>query len=807
MSGLRSSYDWRMRPDNTGKYLDFDLNSDTGAVLTWDVSLGKLVFSGTNPMFALGSQANTAGSGMTLSATNAGALRVFSDDGGASIADSVRGVQSRVLLTYDQAGGTIRALQGQLKLNTLIDVTTGIYTGVQGYVELAGTHISKTGATFSAVDSSTEIGTSLTIDSGGEYFGVHVETTGSGTITNNGTCAAVGITKASGAADWPVGLFVDDAVTTGVQIAACTTGLLVSGNTTTGISITGNATDGIKIATGTITDAIEIAAGTNGVNISGAVTKGVIIAGNATDGVYISGGTVVDAVEIGACTNALNVSGAVTKGLLIAGNATDGVYISGGTVVDAIEVGACTNALNVSGAVTKGVCIAGNATDALYVSGGTVVDALHIGACTNGINIAGLAVTGIYMPVGSVTTAVRIGNWVGSGASGSAIPFAAGQDVYTDGQLDLVAVFGESTSDLTTAYSAKCGRFRHIATGSSLTVSQETYGLIGQMCAKGTTLTHLHAGLMGTFEGTGAAVVLNSSYTTGGHAAVTARVGGHTNITATTPLSGFLAFNNGAANLASGTLAAFSTSVASATYKWTHGLYFPADTVTRGVQVGDLGSNTTSGITLGGATSINGFYCDDGGADQTTSTVWRNVTARTYYSVDQTAAAADAYVIRGHLKAASGVDFGGDTSVKAALNGYSEFAGATIIGSGSFFASVFGEIWADGDVTGTGKIAGVMSRIYTSTGTVSGTTSAFMATKQWASTQDWCYGLYLDSTPSVADIRFSNGLVLYCPTTEVTANTTATSLTAGSLCKTSHATGRASLFVSDGSKWQFLTNS
>jgi len=192
---------------------------------------------------------------------------------------------------------------------------------------------------------------------------------------------------------------------------------------------------------------------------------------------------------------------------------------------------------------------------------------------------------GIYMPKGVVKCGLRIGDWVGSGASGSSIPFSTAQNFYADGQLDIVGVFGESTSNLTTAYSAKCGRFRHIATGSSITVAQETYGLIGQMCAKGATLTHIHGGLMGTFEGTGAAVVLNSAYTTGGHGCVVARPGGHANITCTTPLYGFLAFNNGAAAVASGTLAAFGTSVASASYQWPVGLYIPSGSCTLPIDV------------------------------------------------------------------------------------------------------------------------------------------------------------------------------------------------------------------------------
>ena len=60
-------------------------------------------------------------------------------------------------------------------------------------------------------------------------------------------------------------------ITTGLDIAACTTGLLVSGASTTaisvtgasttGISITGDATDAIKIATGTITTALNVDVG------------------------------------------------------------------------------------------------------------------------------------------------------------------------------------------------------------------------------------------------------------------------------------------------------------------------------------------------------------------------------------------------------------------------------------------------------------------------------------------------------------------------------------------------------------------
>ncbi len=50
------------------------------------------------------------------------------------------------------------------------------------------------------------------------------------------------------------------------------------------------------------------------------------------------------------------------------------------------------------------------------------------------------------------------------------------------------------------------------------------------------------------------------------------------------------------------------------------------------------------------------------------------------------------------------------------------------------------------------------------------------------------------------------GLVVYTFTTAITANVTTTTAPAGSLGKTSHATGRMTIWVSDGSKWQFPTN-
>lgn len=50
------------------------------------------------------------------------------------------------------------------------------------------------------------------------------------------------------------------------------------------------------------------------------------------------------------------------------------------------------------------------------------------------------------------------------------------------------------------------------------------------------------------------------------------------------------------------------------------------------------------------------------------------------------------------------------------------------------------------------------------------------------------------------------GIRFYSFTTAITANSTATTAPAGSFAKTTHATGHFSVFVSDGTHWQYLTN-
>jgi len=168
---------------------------------------------------------------------------------------------------------------------------------------------------------------------------------------------------------------------------------------------------------------------------------------------------------------------------------------------------------------------------------------------------------------GDAKQGIRIGNFVSAGASGSAIPFTTSLNAYADGQLDIVGVYGESVSDLTSGYSAKCGRFRHLVSGSSVQVNHETYGLVGQLVCKSASLLHMHSGLMGTLEGNTTAVVVNGAYPYS-VAAIIARIGGTNLITATKPICGFSAVHNGAA-LAGGSSIAYGACAVS-TGNWTY---------------------------------------------------------------------------------------------------------------------------------------------------------------------------------------------------------------------------------------------
>ena len=200
--------------------VDTAAGASAGAISFDDDVTGPLIYIETDtptndsyltPFIITGAYSNSADNAIVVSSTNPRPVSFLFEDSGDNLdSTNCRAVLSRILLTVDQSGSTINAIRGQIKCLDLVDVTTGIYAPIQAYLELAGTHISKTGATLSCFSASLEITTSLTINADGEAAGIHVETTGAGTITvdTDGTCAGILIDKAVGAASWPLGLYI-----------------------------------------------------------------------------------------------------------------------------------------------------------------------------------------------------------------------------------------------------------------------------------------------------------------------------------------------------------------------------------------------------------------------------------------------------------------------------------------------------------------------------------------------------------------------------------------------------------------------
>lgn len=191
-----------------------------------------------------------------------------------------------------------------------------------------------------------------------------------------------------------------------------------------------------------------------------------------------------------------------------------------------------------NGSAYAEVAVSGQAT---LASTGAVTIPL-LGATAGSVAVSKAVITDAYKTV-------RFGDWVAAQATGSGIVLAATLNKYSDGQVDIFSVFGESTTNLTSSYSSKCGRFRHLVNG--ITCGQEAYGAVGQIVAKNVTFTECCAGLLGTLESS-TAVTLNGAYTFS-NAAVIGRLGlGSAITTATKPACGFLAFQNSVGALSSG---------------------------------------------------------------------------------------------------------------------------------------------------------------------------------------------------------------------------------------------------------------
>jgi len=235
-------------------------------------------------------------------------------------------------------------------------------------------------------------------------------------------------------------------------------------------------------------------------------------------------------------------------------------------------------------------------------------------------------------------------------------------------------------------------------------------------------------------------------------------------------------------------------------------MYVEGGAVTKGLSIGKYSSTAGDGLPQVAAGAwLNGMFSDDGGVAQT-SGVARCFITRHYLTKDHTTASCDLDVIRGHLKTGTAVaNLSGDAASRSCVRGYLETAHTTgiTVGAGAFLASVMGEIWSDGNITATGKVAGVMSRIYFASGkSGSSTLAAFMATKQWSSAAVWPYGLYIDA--ATIDIRLQGG-----PCIKSGAGAPSGTATKGTLYLRSDGTGHNQalyLNVDGSSTWEVVTS-
>ena len=230
-----------------------------------------------------GTYASTADNGVTLAAANTYNAAFLADDSGSSIGDSVRNLLARTLLTITQAGGSIRSVMGQLKALTGVNLGTGVYTAVQGYLEFAGTHSVASGGKVSGVDVSIEVGASktLTVASGGYLAGVKIELTapsGTATVTQTGDCAAVYVDTSGTITDWKVGIDLQNC-TTGIDIGSCTTGINFSG------TVAGNCIDfsATSVTTGSLLDYQEIEGKVSGYLFNGSMITSVLTGSTIID--------------------------------------------------------------------------------------------------------------------------------------------------------------------------------------------------------------------------------------------------------------------------------------------------------------------------------------------------------------------------------------------------------------------------------------------------------------------------------------------------------------------------------------------
>ena len=321
--------------------LDFNNVQTTSAIGIHfiDAFLGKIIETGTYQSSASG--------GVTLTATNSRPASFLFDDAGAAMTGNIRGVLSRIYLSVDQNSGvSINAVRGQIKVADDKDLNSAnnVIGPVQGYFELAGTANRTITGHAAGVRAALEEGASgtTTISASSYYAGFEATLNSTRTYTVTGEMAAFMCNVSGGTSEWPIGLYVESALT-GIELAAGTTGINISGaqagsgiliGSTWGLGFSLGALDiggTSTIAFGDVADSICVARYDVSAQLGVAASK--YFMGEyktyATSGAGFAGGT---AVQMGIWI------GDYTK-LTIAHNTTDAYAVRGRTIISGAITG------------------------------------------------------------------------------------------------------------------------------------------------------------------------------------------------------------------------------------------------------------------------------------------------------------------------------------------------------------------------------------------------------------------------------------------------------------------------------------
>jgi len=320
--------------------------------------------------------------------------------------------------------------------------------------------------------------------------------------------------------------------------------------------------------------------------------------------------------------------------------------------------------------------------------------------------------------------------------------------------------FGIHADDANAAISSgtlvRAGRFRTQLYYTGGNREEEAVGLIGQLVSVAGTNRHNMAGLMGSYEGSGALIVDGQAWTTDPwiQAGVIGRVGvgnGITTLNTNGILAGLAAMSNTTAFLANnGIYAGLYVGSWAGTVDWGYGVYIQGGAVSRAFQAGEQANTYGSGVKLDATYSAAlAVFADDGGASIGSGTLtragrFRNLQTYTAGNREQEACGAI-----GQIVSVAGVN---RHNMAGLIGSYEAATSLTV--DGQIFttdpwiqAAVIGRVGVGSGITTIatyGRLAGVAAMCNTaSLAGNSGVFTAFYA-GHWASAMDWEYALYAE---------------------------------------------------------------